>query len=268
MASVVAELAPEGTAVARFDGSWFALRREIEAQLAGATPPNLLVYVSAPAPDPDPLEELRAVGASYRSLLPTVIRGALRGQLTDRRLEELGKQCQTLTEVEAALDAGASEADARLMALVSESNTAAIARSLLSGSYDEQLTDPSLLDAARTFFAQSLGAASTATEPVAMRADVYRHLVTTHRRGCNRLAARRARRHVHGAIGGSAKDRRRDLGRPASTPGRRRTRSPISLSKPIVTLHTSAVMTWQPGMETRGSHRRRRGGRAARSAAG
>ena len=94
--AVVGEIAPEGISVAKFDGSWFALRRDIEAQLAGATSPNLLVYVSAPAPDPDPLEELRAVGASYRSLLPTVIRASLRGQLTDRRLEELGKQCQTL----------------------------------------------------------------------------------------------------------------------------------------------------------------------------
>ena len=145
--SVVGEIAPEGISVATFDGSWFALRREVEAQLAGTTPPNLLVYVSASAPDPDPLEELRAVGASYRSLLPTVIRSSLRGQFTDRRLEELGKQCRTLAEVEAALDAGTSEADARLMTLVSESSTSAIARALLSGSYDEPLADPSLLNA-------------------------------------------------------------------------------------------------------------------------
>ena len=90
-----------------------------------------------------------------------MIRNALRGQLTDRRLEELGKQCRSVTDVEAVLDAGASEADVRLMALVNESNTGAIARALLSGSYDEQLTDPSLLDAARTFFTH----ASVQTQP-------------------------------------------------------------------------------------------------------
>lgn len=247
--SVVGEIVPDGTAVARFDGSWFALRRELEAQLAGATPPNLLVYVSAPAPDPDPLEELRAVGASYRSLLPTVIRVALRGQLTDRRLEELGKQCQTLTEVEAVLGAGVSEADARLMALVNESNTAAIARSLLSGSYDEQLTDPSLLDAARTCFAESLGAASTATEPVALRSDVYRHLVTTI---------------VEGATG-SLPDELVGMFMTPSAPQRKtvtetwaglRAQADAATSIAVLAeqadlaLHTSAVLTWQPGMES------------------
>ena len=55
-------------------------------------------------------------------------------------------------------------ADARLMTLVSESGTSAIARALLSGSYDEQLSDPSLLDVARTFFAQATGVTANAAE--------------------------------------------------------------------------------------------------------
>ena len=177
--SIVGEIVPEGTSVAKFDGSWFALRRDIEAQLAGTTPPSLLVYVSTSAPDPDPLQELRAIGALYRTLLPTVIRASLRGQFTDRRLEELGKQCQTLAEVEAALDAGASEADARLMALVNESGTSAIARALLSGSHDEQLSDPSLRDVARTFFAQATGAAANAADGMALRSEIFRHFVLT-----------------------------------------------------------------------------------------
>jgi len=53
--AVAGEVAPEGVSVARFDGSWFALRRDIEAQLAGAASPKLLVDVFAPKPDPDPL---------------------------------------------------------------------------------------------------------------------------------------------------------------------------------------------------------------------
>ena len=245
--SVVGEIAPDGTAVAKFDGSWFALRREIEAQLAGTTPPNLLVYVSAPEPDPDPLEELRAIGEPHRTLLPTVIRASLRGQLTDRRLEELGKQCQTVAEVEAALDAGASEADARLMTLVSESGTSAIARALLSGSYDEQLADPSLLDVARAFFADATGAAANVSGGAALRFEVFRHFVLTA---------------VHGATGALPDELTKSIALP--TARQRKTvydtwgllRATPEVSAAVVqladeadrVLHTAAVMTWQDGM--------------------
>ena len=245
--SVVGEIAPDGTAVAKFDGSWFALRRGIEAQLAGTTPPNLLVYVSASVPDPDPLEELRAIGEPHRTLLPTVIRASLRGQLTDRRLEELGKQCQTVAEVEAALDAGASEADARLMALVSESGTSAIARALLSGSYDEQLADPSLLDAARAFFAEATGAAANVSGGAALRSEVFRHFVLTA---------------VHGATG-ALPDEFIGSFAPPTAPQRKTVhdtwgllRATPEASAAVVqladeadrALHTAAVMTWQDGM--------------------
>ncbi len=247
--SVVGEIAPEGTAVATFDGSWFALRREVEGQLAGTTPPNLLVYVSAAAPNPDPLEELRAVGASYRSLLPTVIRSSLRGQLTDRRLEELGRQCKTIAEVEAALDAGVSEADARLMTLVRESGTSAIARALLSGSYDEQLSDPSLLEAAQEFFAQAVGAAADAVDGAALRSEVFRHFVLTA---------------VHGATG-ALPDEFTGSFAPPSAPQRKTVndtwgllRATPEASSAVVeladeadrVLHTAAVLTWQDGMDS------------------
>ena len=245
--SVVGEIAPEGTTVAKFDGSWFALRREVEVELAGTTPPNLLVYVSTSAPDPDPLEELRAVGASYRTLLPTVIRASLRGQLTDRRLEELGEQCQTLAEVEAALDAGASEADARLMTLVSESGTSAIARALLSGSYDEQLSDPSLLDAARTFFTQATGVTANAADGGALRSEIFRHFVLT--------AVQDATGALPDELTGSFA--------PPTAPQRKTVndtwgllRATAEASAAVVevadeadrVLHTAAVMTWQDGM--------------------
>lgn len=244
---VVGDIVPEGIFFAKFDGSWFALRRDIEPQLAGATPPNLLVYVSAPAPDTDPLEELRAVGFSFRSLLPTVIRSSLRGQFTDRRLEELGKQCQTVAEVEAALDAGASEADARLMTLVSESGTSAIARALLSGSYDEQLSDPSLLDAARAFFAEATGAVANASDGVALRSEVFRHFVLTA---------------VHGATG-ELPDELTGYFAPPTVRQRKTVndtwdllRATPEASDAIVevageadrVLHTAALMSWQDGM--------------------
>ena len=247
--SVVGEVAPEGTTVARFDGSWFALRREVEAQLAGVTPPNLLVYVSTSAPDPDPLEELRAVGAPYRSLLPTVIRSSLRGQFTDRRLEELGKQCRTLAEVEAALDTGASDADARLMTLVGESSASAIARALLTGSYDEQLFDPSLLDAAQTFFAQTTGAAANAADGAALRSEIFRHFVLTA---------------VHGATG-ALPDELTGSFTPPTAPQRKTVNDTWGLLRAIpeasaavvqlageadCVLHTVALMTWKDGMSS------------------
>lgn len=247
--SVVGAIAPEGTTVAVFDGSWFALRRHIEAQLAGTTTPRLLVYLSAAAPDPDPLEELRAVGASYRSLLPTVIRSSLRGQFTDRRLEELGKQCQSIAEVEAALDVGASEADARLMMLVSESGTPAIARALLSGTYDEQLSDPSLLDAARVFFAEATGAAADASGAAALRSEVFRHIVLTA---------------IHHATGVLPDEFNGAFAQPTSS--QRRTvndtwellRATPEASAAVVelageadrALHTAAVVTWRDGMSS------------------
>lgn len=244
---VVGDIVPEGTSIAKFEGSWFALRHEIEAQLAGATLPNLLVYVSTPAPEPDPLEELRAIGARHRSLLPSVIRASLRGQLTERRLEELGKQCQTLAEVEAALDAGASEADARLMTLVSESGTSAIARALLSGSYDEQLSDPPLLDATRAFFAEVTGAAANASDGVAIRSEVFRHFVLTA---------------IHGATGELPDELAGSFAPP--TVRQRKTvndtwdllRATPEASAAIVevageadrVLHTAALISWQDGM--------------------
>ncbi len=247
--AIVGEIAPEGTFVAKFDGSWFALRRDVESKLAGATSPNLLVYVSAPVPDPDPLLELRAIGARFRSLLPTVIRDSLKGQLTDRRIEELGKQCQTLAEVEAALDAGASEADARLMTLVSESGTAAIAQALLSGLYDEQLSDLSLLAAAHEFFAQATGTATSAVDGAALRSEIFRHFVLTA---------------VHAATGALPDEITRSFS-PPTAPQRktvndtwRLLRATPEAAAAVVelagevdrVLHTAAVMPWQDGMRS------------------
>lgn len=247
--SVVREIVPDGTTVAVFDGSWFALRREIEAQLAGTTPPNLLVYVSTSAPYLDPLEELRAIGAPHRSRLPTVIRTSMRGHLTDRRLEELGKQCKTLVEVEAALDAGASEADARLMALVGESETSAIARALLSGWYDEELSDPSLLEVAQAFFAQATGAAVNAVDGAAVRSEIFRHFVLTA---------------IHDATG-TLPDELTGSFAPPTAPQRKTVydtwghlRTTPEVSAAVVelaqeadrALHTEAVVTWHDGMSS------------------
>src|SRR5688572_24109179 len=76
--SDVAEaLCPPGTRFAAYDGSWYALRRDVESLLAADTPPKLVVYASAAPPGDDPLEEVRAVGVRHVVRLTTLVRNAL-----------------------------------------------------------------------------------------------------------------------------------------------------------------------------------------------
>lgn len=174
---IAEDVVPEGTAIARFDGSWFELRRTIEASLSGDSPPALLVYVPIAAPDPDPLEELRAVGAKFQLLLATAIRSSLSGQLTESRIEELGKQCSTIIEAEAAISGGGNESDARLVTIVGRSSTAEIAHQLLAGNHDEKVQSDQLLSVVNDFFVKALGARTATGSFAEMRRAAFRHLV-------------------------------------------------------------------------------------------
>jgi hypothetical protein len=176
-AAVVDDVVPKGTAIARFEGSWFELRRAIEASLAGDSPPALLVYVPVLAPDPDPLEELRAVGAKFQLLLATAIRSGMSGQLTESRIEELGKQCSTIVEAEAATSGGGSESDARLVAIVGRSGTAEITQQLLSGRHDDTIGSNQLLSVVDDFFVKALGAPTASDSLSEARRAAFRHLV-------------------------------------------------------------------------------------------
>src|SRR5215211_9497298 len=62
---VAAALCPSDTRFVSYEGSWYALRREVEPLLAGDVPPKLLIYAPARPPREDPLEELRTAGSSY-----------------------------------------------------------------------------------------------------------------------------------------------------------------------------------------------------------
>ena len=64
-ADVAASLCPPDARFAAYDGSWYALRREVESLLAGDTPPKLVVYAPGPSPSDDPLEEIRAAGVRF-----------------------------------------------------------------------------------------------------------------------------------------------------------------------------------------------------------
>ena len=174
---VVAEITPADSALYSFDGSWFALRKAVEGKLAGPTPPSLLVYVGTGAPDPDPLEELRAVGSKYRITMPTLLKNALAGQLSEQRIGQISKQCTTIAEAEAAVQGADSSVDARLIAVVGDSSERLIAAGLIAGVHAEEVESRDLADAVRSTLASSLGGDFTGLSGDELRQAAFRQIV-------------------------------------------------------------------------------------------
>ena len=176
-ADIAAEVAPSGSAFYLFDGSWFALRKAVEGLLAGTEPPSVLVYVAGTSPEPDPLEELRAFGSRYRITLATLLKNALTGQLSEQRIIQIGKQCATAGEAEAALEGADSTVDARLIAIVGDASTRVIAARLLSGAHGTELDGRGLGDVVRATLAESLGGDFTGLDGDDLRAAAFRQVV-------------------------------------------------------------------------------------------
>jgi hypothetical protein len=153
----VSDVLPPDAHDARYEGSWLSLRRDVEGLLVGDAPPRLVVYIDREAPDPDPLAELRTLGAEFRVLLPSLTKRTLAGQLTEHRIEQLASQCATLVDVEAALVGGDTSVDARLMVVTDGSSTHEIAERLLSGEVDAKLDERGLWAPAAEFFRQAIG---------------------------------------------------------------------------------------------------------------
>ena len=99
----VAETVPPGATFVRWDGSWYALRRELEELVNGPTAPRLVIYQPIETPREDPLAEIRQAGTVLRHRLGTLVRDALAGTFTQNRIAELAHGSRTLLEVEAAL---------------------------------------------------------------------------------------------------------------------------------------------------------------------
>lgn len=174
--SILGELLPENTTIYRYTGSWFELRHLLEKSLVGQNAPKLIVYVPTKPEDPDPLEELRAVGSRLRVTLPTLLKNTLSGQLTDQRISQLGRQCSTLVEAEAALEGGESSIDARLISVVGDSSAIAIATALIAGAHDDELADQQLTDAARAALMETIGGDYGDLDGQHLRDSVFRHL--------------------------------------------------------------------------------------------
>lgn len=176
-AGVVDEVAPDGAMVQRFDGSWFDLRHRLEKSLAGQEPPAVIAYVPTKPSDPDPLEELRAVGTRFRITLPTLVKNALEGQLTEHRITQIAQQCSTISEVEAALDGGDTSLDARLISIIGETSTSTIATALIAGTHETELAERDLTDVSRQMLAEAIGGTYDALEGDELRHAAFRHVV-------------------------------------------------------------------------------------------
>ncbi len=161
-----------------FSGSWYALRRDVEKFLiAGSEPPRLLVHLPVSRPDPDPLEELRAIGTSYRIALPTLLKQSLTDQFTERRLTDIGLQSRTLREAEAALERADYNTDARLISIVGDSSVESIVAHLLSGLHTEIFDEPDLGAVVRQTFSDSLGGDYTDLTGDELRTAAFRQII-------------------------------------------------------------------------------------------
>jgi hypothetical protein len=156
-AAVVQDVTPTDATLHVFDGSWFDLRRRLEKSLAGQALPTVIAYVPTKPADPDPLEELRAVGAPFRLKLPTLLKSTLKGQVTEQRIAQISRQCTTIAEAESALDGGETGLDARLIALVGDSSTVAIATALIAGLHEKDLAERDLSDVVGSSLSDAIG---------------------------------------------------------------------------------------------------------------
>lgn len=178
-ASIAHEVAPAGSQFHRYAGSWFQLRSELEAALAGVDAPPLVVYVGEQPLDPDPLEEIHALGTTFRQKLGTLLSQVMTGQLPEHRIDELTKQCETIGELEAALDGGESSVDARLISIVGRSASSEVLAEVIGGGFDDELTVANLWGAVAQTAERAAGLPVESAEGAAFCEGLIRHAVLT-----------------------------------------------------------------------------------------
>lgn len=173
--SVAPAVSPDGTRFTRWDGSWYALRREIEALVSGPTPPALIIYQPVETPQEDPLAEVRDAGTVFRRRLATLIRDSLQGLLTDVRIEELAAQARTLPQVEAAL-AGGAGVGVRLPAALGTADALQLALRILADDTDAVLAKEDLWGEAGDVLRTTFGGVPVG-EGAGLRDSLFRHLL-------------------------------------------------------------------------------------------
>ncbi|HVC94508.1 MAG TPA: PglZ domain-containing protein [Pirellulales bacterium] len=151
---VAADLPIPETTIARYDGSFFALRREIDHLLNGLGPPRLVVYVPLDQADThNALAELEAAGVVMRpgqqppnrnTKLAVVARNALRPILGDEQVAEIEKQVETgklsLANLNSLAEKGKDISTGILSLIFGTANPQDVALALLHDErYDEEI---------------------------------------------------------------------------------------------------------------------------------
>ncbi len=174
---VADSVCPRETRFTRWDGSWYALRRELEELVDGPTAPRLLIYQPTETPGDDPLAEVRNAGTLMRHRLATLVRDSLSGTLTQDRIAELAQGSRTLPEVEAALSSGA-QAGVRLPAALGSADTIELSLRILADGRLDDSSDSALWDEARSLLEGQFGISEIGPSEEAIEA-AFRHLVVT-----------------------------------------------------------------------------------------
>ena len=155
-ADVAESVCPASARFARWDGSWYALRGELEELVDGPAAPRLIVYQPTETPLEDPLAEVRQAGTVLRHRLSTLVRDALAGKFTQDRIAELARGSRTLLEVEAAL-AGGGEVGVRLPAALGSADTIELGLRILADERLDSTSDKGLWSEAQAFLQRQFG---------------------------------------------------------------------------------------------------------------
>lgn len=174
---VAESLCPPDARFVSYEGSWYALRRQVEPLLAGDAPPKLVIYAPVRPPGEDPLEELRAASGSYTRRLSTLAKEALKGQLSEQRLADIGSQARILLEAEAAVG-GDPGGDVRLIGVLGASDTRTMALRVLTGERSADLEADGGWSAAAELLSAQLGGTLTGSGDD-LRQDALRQMVLT-----------------------------------------------------------------------------------------
>lgn len=174
--TVAAEVVPDGAEFERWDGSWYALRKEVEGRLSAASPPKLVVYVPVPAVEPDPLLELRAAASDFRLRVGTLVRQALGGELAAGRLVEIAREAKTLEEAEQAAT-GSATVDVRLATALGPGDPIGQLAKVMGATHDDAIDAEAAWPSVARLAEQTIGGAYGDLIGAALREAVTRHLL-------------------------------------------------------------------------------------------
>lgn len=176
-ADVAEAVNPPNAMFQAWDGSWYELRHRVERILAGEEPPRLVIYAPASAPGSDPLAEIRQAGTQFTLRLATLVRNALRGELSDARLSEISRQATTITEAEAAVEGG-DRSDVRLVSVLGATGALPMALAVLTGEKANAVSDAGAWEEVEAMLGQAFGGEATG-EGDELRRAAIRQLILT-----------------------------------------------------------------------------------------